>query len=162
MTKEPKSKILILFIAILFLANVVTLYLLFNDKHRPRSHGDERKAYTASFLRDSVGFSDSQVVQYDSLSSRHRQSVKNIFEEMGNRRESTFKILAAENFSDSAIEANAVSLSAHQKDIELNLLNHIKDIRSLCTINQLAAFDAGFYKVIARRPDQKRDTKNKK
>ncbi|MEO7263901.1 MAG: hypothetical protein ABIW38_03265 [Ferruginibacter sp.] len=161
MRREPKSKMLILFIAILFVANMVTLYLLFANKPVMKERTD-RKANTIAFLRDSVGFDSSQLVLYDSLSSRHKRGVKIIFEDMGRRREITFKTLATVGFSDSAIATNAASLSEQQKDIEVTMLHHLKDIRSLCTPAQLVAFDAGFYKLIARRSESKKDSKKEK
>lgn len=160
-TREPKSKMLIIFIAILFIANMITLYMLFS--HKPGMKGRlDRSANTIAFLKDSVGFNEQQLVEYDSLSSRHRRDVKNIFEEMGQRRESTFKDLATADFSDSGIAANAALLSEQQKDIEITMLHHIKNIRNLCSPAQLAAFDAGFYKNIVRRPEQKKGPRKEK
>ncbi|MEO6405592.1 MAG: hypothetical protein ABIY51_08680 [Ferruginibacter sp.] len=150
---------LILLIAILFIANMVTLYMLFS--HKPGMKHPDKRAGTIAFLKDSVGFDKAQLVRYDSISNQHRRSVKNIFDDMGQRRENTFKQLATASFSDSAIRANAVALSEQQKDIEVTMLHHIKDIRDICTPSQLSAFDAGFYKYIARRPDTKRDPKKK-
>lgn len=160
-TREPKSKTLIIIIAIMFIANMITLYILFANKPVMRDRQD-RRAGTIAFLKDSVGFNESQLIEYDSLSSRHRRGVKNIFDEMGQRRENAFKELASTGFSDSAISSKASLLSEQQKDIEVTMLHHIKDIRNLCTPSQLAAFDAGFYKNIVRRSEQKKGSKKEK
>ncbi len=161
MKREPKSKMLIILIAILFIANMITLYILFANKPEMKERPDKRAAAMA-FLKDSVGFNEKQLVEYDSLSSRHRRSVKSIFDEMGQRRENTFKDLAKADFSDSAIAGKAALLSEQQKDIEVTILHHIKDIRNLCNPEQLAAFDAGYYKNIVRRPEQKKGPRKEK
>jgi hypothetical protein len=161
MTREPKSKMLIIIIAILFVANMITLYILFANKPVMKERQD-RRAGTIAFLKDSVGFNENQLVEYDSLNNRHRRAVKNIFDEMGQQRENTFKDLATANFNDSAIAAKAALLSEQQKDIEVTMLHHIKDIRNLCTPSQLAVFDAGFYKNIVRRPEQKKGSRKEK
>lgn len=149
-TTEPKSKILVIIISILLIANIVTLYMLMNNKGSAKDRPD-RHAATRLFLKDKVGFNADQLTMYDSISVQHRREVKEIYDQMGQQREKSFKELAESSFNDSAIGINAAGLSMQQKDIEIKMLHHIKDVRNICTPAQLPAFDSGFYKLIARR-----------
>jgi len=154
MNNQPKNKILIIIIGILLIANLATLSFFFLNKggHKKGDRPD-RKEYITSYLKKDVDFSDSQLALFDSLVKKNRTEVRSIFDDMSASRESVFKQLAAQSFSDTAIENAASELSVKQKNVEVRMLQHMKDIRNICTPSQLPAFDSGFYKIIGRKGD---------
>jgi len=57
-----------------------------------------------------------------------------------------FKELAAANFSDSAMNTIASQSATAQKAMELQMFNHLRNIRLLCTPETLPKFDSIFGK----------------
>lgn len=152
MNKQPGNKILIIVIGILLATNIVLLCLfLFN---KPEKKPD-RKAVMGAYLKSEIGFSDQQMVQFDTIKAQHRRQVKALFEEIKARKGNSFKALVAENFSDSAIIRAAADAAQKQQGVELVMLRHLKDIRNLCTAEQQKKFDTGFYKVMMRPREDK-------
>ncbi|MDO9374510.1 MAG: hypothetical protein V4725_01185 [Bacteroidota bacterium] len=151
-----KSKVLLLIIAILVIANIAMLSFVLGKKDAPRqSNRPDRKAYIAAFLKDDVGFDQEQLQQFDTLSSRHRKNMGLMFDTIRNNKTDQFRQLVMGSFTDSAINAIADQSITHQKAMEMRMLNHIRNVRLLCKPGQLAKFDSGFGKILARRNDKK-------
>jgi periplasmic protein CpxP/Spy len=153
-TAKNKSKAFLLIIAILLIANI-SLLAFFLQKRESNDYGTraDRKAFISNFLKKEIGFNQSQLLQYDTLSNRHREKMSTFFENMKNNKNEQFKQLVTSNFSDTTINKLAEQSTVSQKIMEVQLFNHIKSIRSLCTQGQLPAFDSLFSKVFNRRGD---------
>lgn len=162
MNTQPKNKILVIIICILLIANLTILYFLFNKEDHKKSQRSGRKENITSFLKKEVGFNERQLALFDSLAKENRAEVRTIFDEMASTRESAFKHLARQSFSDSAIKFTASELSNRQKKVEERMLQHLKIIRNICTPGQLPVFDSGFYKIIGRKGDVNSGKKIKK
>lgn len=163
-TQQNKSKVLITIIGILLLANIalVSFFLLKKDgrKHDKRM---DRKTVIGNFLKKEIGFNDAQMQQYDSLSTGHSKYMKTMFETSRNTKDKQFKELTAANFSDSVMNSIADQSAATQKAFELQMFNHLKQVRALCTSGQLPKFDSLFVKVLNKRGgERKRISKEKK
>ena len=74
-----------------------------------------------------------------------------MFESHRASKDKQFKELAAGNFSDSVINRVADQSAGSQKIMELQMFNHLKNIRMLCTPEQLPKFDSLFVKILNRR-----------
>lgn len=158
MNTQPQNKTLIIIIAILLIANIVTLSLLLMNKNgQSRSGRMDRRAQVAAFLKNEVGFKEDQLNRYDTLSKIHKAEMKSSFDEMTADREVIFKQLATRSYSDSAIETAANAMADQQKGFEIKMLHHLKEIRSMCTPAQQQVFDTGFYKIISKRGDGRKD-----
>ncbi len=163
MNKENRSKVLLLIIGILVVANISMLVFFLQEKepaHKPNSRQD-RKAYISAFLKNEIGFDTVQLVQYDTLSSMHRKKMGGMFDKLKSNKASQFKQLVAGNFTDSTMNALADSSATTQKAIEIVMFNHLKNIRKLCTPAQEPLFDSLFVKVLSRRNDAKKKSDNK-
>ncbi len=149
---QNRSKVFVAIIVLLVIVNIalVSFFLLKKDGGRHYKHED-RKAMIARFLKNEIGFSSAQLQQYDTLSSRHRDNIKSMFDSLRSSKDKQFKELAAENFSDSTMNIVADRSAATQKAMELRMFNHLKKIRLLCTPEQLPKFDSLFGKVLNRR-----------
>lgn len=156
-TQQNKSKVLISIIGILLLANIVlvSFFLLKKDgrKHDKRM---DRKTVIGNFLKKEIGFNDAQMQQYDSMSTGHSKYMKTMFETSRNSKDKQFKELTSANFSDSVMNSIADLSAASQKALELQMFNHLKQVRALCTAVQLPKFDSLFVKVLNKRGGDKR------
>lgn len=152
MEKQNSNKVLISIIAILLISNIAILtFFLMKKDGRHMEKRPDRKVMIADFLKKEIGFSEAQLQQYDTLSDRHRENMKKMFEGLHSSKDKQFKQLTAGDFSDSIINHVADQSAASQKTMELQMFNHLKKIRMLCTPEQLPKFDSLFVKVLNRR-----------
>ncbi len=154
MSTQSKSKILLIIIGILLIANIalVSFYVL-NRPAAKKMVRSDRTAAVSTFLQHEVGFNQQQLTQYDSLSRQHRALIKPLFNKVRMEKENEFKQLTSDNFSDSSIENTAVLFSTKQKEIEIAMFKYFKNIRNICTPQQQPKFDSLFYKVFNKRND---------
>lgn len=157
MSTTSKNKMLLVAVVILLLTNIGMILFFLNHRggEKGRSHGSREEVMTG-FLQKDIGFSKSQMEQYDTLSKAHRDKVKAIFDEVRSNKEQQFKLLAAQNFDDSAIHTIAAQSAEKQKVIEEQMFTHLKEVRKICTPDQLPKFDSLFYKVWDRRGESRK------
>ena len=147
-TENRSNKIFIIVIALLLIANIGTLTLLLTaDK---KNDYDDRRNSMRNYLKNEIGFSDAQLVAFDTVKSNHRAEVKPMFDEMRARKQLNLRNIGAQNFSDSAIFNAAAYAATQQEKLEMKMLSQLKVIRNLCTPQQRAIFDTGFYKIMSR------------
>ncbi len=157
MNTPPKSKILLIIIGILLMSNLILLF--FYISNRPvagKNPWGDRKAMTAAFLKNDIGFSAAQLQQYDSLSNLHRKQMKDVFEESKKNKETDFRQVTSNNFSGPAMDTAITKSAQRQAGIEKMMFLYFKDIRALCTATQLPAFDSLFYKAMNKRNDPRK------
>ena len=149
---QNKNKIFVSIIIMLMITNIalVSFFLLKKDGGRRDKHED-RKAMIANFLKSEIGFSTEQLQRYDTLSNNHRDNIKKMFDSLRSSKDKQFKQLAAGNFTDSVMNSVASQSAVSQKMMELQMFNHLKRIRLLCTVAQLPKFDSLFVKVLNKR-----------
>ena len=153
MNTQSKSKIVIIVIGSLLAANIILLSVfLINKQDGKRS---DRKSPMSAYLQNEIGFSDEQMAEFETIKIEHRSQVKELFDKIRNNKELAFKELGTKSFSDSAIINAATYAATQQKELEINMLKHIKDIRNICTPPQKAKFDNGFYKIMNRGRESK-------
>ncbi len=148
-----KYKILILLIVVLLLANMVTLYFLMSDKRR--KNGGRNEVFT-EYLKKDIGFVDTQMKDYDSLLTQHRKAMKLDFSKTDSLRRYALKSLAENQFTDSAILRSVENNAIFFKDMQIQMLQHLRAIRSICTAEQQKIFDTSFYKVIFKSKKNKK------
>lgn len=157
MNTQPNNKRLLIIIGILLLANLVLVsFLILNKPVAKRPMRGDRKAMITSFLQKEIGFNQQQLQQYDSLNEHHRTKIKAMFDEARSDKENEFKQLAINNFSDSSIINTAAIFAGKQKEIEIVMFKHFKEIRTLCTPQQQPKFDSLFYKMLNRRNEDRK------
>ena len=160
---QNKSKIFLTIIGILLVANIVLVsFFLLKKDGGDREKRPDRKAMIANFLKTEIGFSAVQLQQYDTLSDNHRESIKGMFDSLKSSKDKQFKQLEAGNFSDSVINMVADQSAVSQKIMELNMFNHLKNVRLLCKPEQLPKFDSLFVKILNRRGGEGRKNKSDK
>lgn len=152
MTTEPKNKILLIIIGVLLITNIVLVsFLLINKPFSKKGMQGDRSIMIAAFLQNEIGFNQQQLKQYDSINVPNRTKVKAMFDTLKSYKENEFKQLAINDFSDTAIFKTANIISTKQKEIEIVLYKHYKEIRNICSPEQLQKFDSLFYKILNRK-----------
>lgn len=153
MSTTSKNKILLITVVVLLLTNIAMLFLFLNKGPEKRGPHGGKEAMMTEFLKKEVGFTAQQLQQYDTLSKQHRENLKATFDEMRNSKSQQLRELGSKAFSDSAIILAAARSSDMQKQMEVKMLMHFKEIRNLCTPEQQPKFDSLFYKVWDRKGD---------
>ena len=158
--KENRSKVYLLIIAILLVTNIALLSFLFFKKGNNKFNGKrpDRATMISGFLKTEIGFDNTQLAQYDTLSARHKADMKKMFDNLRSSKDKQFKQLATGNFSDSVMISVANQSAANQKLVELQMFTHLKDIRQLCKPGQLAAFDSLFARILNKNVTRKKSS----
>ena len=162
--KENRAKAYLSIIAILLVANIAMVYffLMKKDDHKQEKQRPDRRTMIGNFLKTEIGFDTVQLQQYDTLSIKHKEGMKNMFDSLKSSKDKQFKKLTAANFSDSVMIAVAEQSAVNQKTMELQMFNHLKNVRMLCKPEQLPTFDSLFVKVLNRRSGEGRGEGRKK
>ena len=146
-TNHTSNRIFIIIIALLLIANIATLAMLLSNKS---GHREDHKSVMRGYLKNEIGFSDLQMLRFDSIKKLQHQQSKDIFEAMKLKKRENLKQLGMQGFSDSAVNAAADGAAVEQRKAEFQFLHHLKNVRNLCTPAQQAVFDTGFYKVMTK------------
>jgi hypothetical protein len=162
--KQNRSKVFLAIIGILLVANIALVSFFLIKKDGPkREKKPEWKTIISGFLKNEIGFDTVQLNKYYSLSDRHKENMKKMMDSLRTPKDKQFDELAAANFSDSAMNTMAGQSATAQKAMELQMFNHLKNIRLLCTPAQLPKFDSLFGKVFSKKGgDGKKKTPEKK
>jgi periplasmic protein CpxP/Spy len=162
MSTQTKSKLYILIIGLLLVTNIGMLFFFMGDKRDNNGRNNKPKndpsAMMKNFLKKDVGFNDQQIQQYDTLSKRHREKMKEQFDSLKTNKEEQFKELGSKGFNDSVIFEMANRSSEKQKLMELQMLNYFATVRKICTPEQQPKFDSLFYKIWSKKkkPEDKK------
>lgn len=153
MSTQTKSKLYLLIIGILLITNIAMLFFFLDKKDNSKkpNRGNDKSAMMKEFLKTDVGFTDQQLLQYDTLSKQNRERMKADMEAMKSAKEEQFKELGSKGFSDSAIVAASIKSGSNQKQVEEKMLNYFVSVRKLCTAEQLPKFDSLFYKMWSKK-----------
>jgi hypothetical protein len=158
MSTQTKSKLYLLVIGILAIANIALLYFLLNGNHKPSKKKGGWAAHDAaarSFLQNDIGFNQQQLVQFDTLVKQHREKMKSIMDINKKEKEKQFKQLGNLAFADSAI-VNAVKINAqNQSNIDMQLFEYLKNLREICTADQLTKYDTSYFKMWNKNQNKK-------
>jgi len=108
------------------------------------------------YLKKDLGFSDAQLLSYDSLEEVHWQGMKPLFDTLRKEKEKRIRYIANFGFEDSAIITAVAKTAVKQQLVETNMLMHVKNIRNLCTPAQKTMYDTSIYKMFVRRAPEKK------
>jgi periplasmic protein CpxP/Spy len=147
-----KNKILTFLVGILLLTNIALVAFFVARKHTPekqRGRGGDRSAVMREFLKDSVGFNEQQLAQYDKLRQQNRETLRPLFEDLGNAKLQFYRFVSQPG-PDSARLAAASLIGEKQKALDMAFFNHFEEIRALCTPAQQPGFDKVMQQIIRR------------
>jgi len=161
---SSRNKVLLFLIGILLLTNIflVIFFVVKRPDDKPRP-GRDRSAWVRDYLKDSVGFNEQQLSQYDQLRQQNRENMRPLFEDLGNAKLKFYELVSQPG-SDSANQAAATLIGEKQKALDIAFFNHFRQVRGLCTPEQLPKYDAQVQRIIQRMvaPPHRGDRKQKK
>jgi periplasmic protein CpxP/Spy len=139
-----KNKSLIFIITALLLINILVVgyFLWFKKPHRPVESRQKGHKGIATALQNEVGFNEQQVAQYRELKEKQWTAIKPMFSDLCRVKDSLFRLLSNENTNDSVINKAADVIARQQKAVDIQVFNHFKQIRTLCTPEQLPKYDS--------------------
>ena len=155
MNQLSRNKILLSILAILLITNIVMLVLFLKMKPHPQE--TKRLGFTEK-LKNQVGFSAQQMAVFEPKKKVFWASVRERFDEIKKTKEDFYKYMYDPSVPDSALEAKADLIGKQQRDLDLFVIRHFKEIRTLCTPDQLPKYDSLLPPLIERmtaRPERK-------
>ena len=151
MFTNTKSRALVAIIIFLLLSNIAILaFFLFYSDGRKSSHGKEDRNAISLFLQKEIGFNQQQMDDYQKLRTAHMQSVKPLFDDIRLAKESFYDLLYINNIADSTINKAVGVIGEKQMALDVQMFNHFKNVRNLCTPQELPKFDTLFKKVVEK------------
>lgn len=151
MNDTKKYKALVSIIIFLLITNfAMLLFFIILDKPADKRAKDRTENGMYNSLQQDVGFSKDQLDQYQSLRTIQRKNVRPLFDKVRQSKMDFYGLLYVQDVSDSAVAAEADSIAQTQKELDLQMFNHFKKIRNICTPDQLPKFDSTIKKVIIR------------
>ena len=145
------KKSLLIVIFLLLIIDVVILFFFVSKNKPENAHQHDRKEgglYT--MLKDEAKFSDEQIAQYQILREEQFTKVKPLFSKIRKSKDSFYSLLYLDTIPDSTINALSDSIALDQKAVDLQMFTYFRNIRSLCTEEQLPKFDSSIRKVVMR------------
>ena len=155
MNQLSRNKVLLTIIAILLITNIVMLVLFL--RMRPHVQEPKKLGFTEK-LKNQVGFTQEQMAVFEPKKKVFWSRVREKFDEIKKTKEDFYKYMYDPSVPDSVIEAKAEVIGKQQKDLDLFVIRHFKDIRTLCTPEQLPKYDSLLPPLIERmtaRPERK-------
>ena len=155
MNQLSRNKVLLTIIAILLVANIVMVVLFLSMK--PHVQEPKKLGFTEK-LKNQVGFSAQQMAVFEPKKKVFWTSVRQRFDEIKKTKEDFYKYMYDPSVPDSVLQAKADVIGQQQKALDLYVIRHFKDIRTLCTPEQLPKYDSLLPPLIVRmtaRPERK-------
>ncbi|MEO8416280.1 MAG: hypothetical protein ABI472_21645 [Ginsengibacter sp.] len=163
MNSITKNKSLVSIIIFLLITNIVMLvfFLELNKPVQKNSHGRDQNGMSG-MLQKEVGFSKDQVDKYLSLRKEQLDSVHSLFDGVRKAKMDFYNLIYTPLVSDSTVNNAADIIAQRQKILDLQMFNHFKTVRNICTPDQLQKFDSTIKKVFIRMTGRAgHDQKNK-
>lgn len=165
MTYIRNNKILVFIIGVLLLSNVALLYFYLRKpcslKEPPNK---SMREYLTERLRNEVGFNDSQIAKYQELSTKHKEAMKPLFNDIYMAKDSFYKMLSQPETPDSVLKADLDNIGARQEAIDQRIFRHFYMLRQVCTSEQQPKYDSVIQDVIKNiiKPKKGSDKNRKK
>lgn len=139
-----KNRVLVTIIAILLMANIAMLVFLISGMRKPEIAPVEKEKTdysTVSFLQTKVGFDQNQVNQLKQLKEEHYLKINPLFEDMRKTKDQLF-LLIKDSLSGERLDSLTTLIGDKQKNLDLQVFRMMREVRNLCTPQQLLKFDS--------------------
>lgn len=152
MATDPgkRYKALIFIILFLLATNIAMLILLMSENSPRKRDHDSTQNRLSIILKNDVGFSETQLQQYQAFRNAQQQNVKPLFENIRKTKQAFYDQLPLNEISDSALNESASRIGEIQKQIDLQMFTYFKNIRNICTPAQLPKYDSAIKQVVIR------------
>jgi periplasmic protein CpxP/Spy len=148
MDRVSRSKILLIIIGILLLANVGLLLYAFGPQRRaPEKH---QGLGVTALLRDKIGFDQNQMKSFEEYKKDHFARIRPMMDDIAATKQTFYRHLHEENPVDSLMNLELQMIGEKQKELDMQIFQHFRRVRGLCTENQRPAFDSLFPQIIKK------------
>jgi len=151
MDSITKNKALVSIIIFLLITNITMLvfFLVLNKPPQKEVRTHDQNGMSG-LLQKEVGFSKDQVDTYQSLRKDQMDTVHVLFDELRKSKMDFYNLIYSSQVSDSSLNKAADKIADRQKALDLQMFNHFKKVRNICTPDQLQKFDSTLKKVLIR------------
>ena len=151
MDAVTKNRSLVSIIIFLLISNItILIFFLCLSDGRKGFHGKEDRNIVSVFLQKEIGFNKQQMDEYQKLRATHMQSVKPLFDDIRSAKESFYNLLYINNVADSTVNKAAAVIGEKQMVLDMQMFSLFKNVRNLCTPQELPKFDSLFKKVVEK------------
>jgi len=150
MTPEKKIRSLIFIIAFLLVTNIVMLLFFIFSKPCTPAERPKDENLVATFLKNEIAFDNQQMDLYQKVRKNDFDKARPSFEELRFAKNSFYQNIHKDDVPDSVIKNSAAVIGKKQIAVDMLMLKHFKNVRNLCTAQQLPKFDSLFKNVIAK------------
>ena len=91
-----------------------------------------------------------QMDEYQKLRATNMQSIKPLFNDIRSAKENFYNLLYVNNLTDSSVNKAADVIGEKQMVLDMHMFSHFKNVRNLCTPEELPKFDSLFKKVVEK------------
>ncbi|HTE28124.1 Spy/CpxP family protein refolding chaperone [Flavitalea sp.] len=164
MNSSSRSRRLIVIIIILLLTNIAILAFFLSPKlGRGNNPGGSKPGYgMAETLKREVGLDTQQVSELNQLREEHWKKMKPLFEDLQNTKNEFYLLLKSPETPDSVVNSAASQIGQKQKLIDLQVFQHFRNSRLVCTPEQRPKYDSLVQIIIKRMSGSSRGSNNRK
>lgn len=141
-----RKKLLYAFLIILVIANASLLFMIIN---KPSKKGGSQKE---NFLTQELNFTEEQKERFLFLDREHRHQMMQMDGELKELRKELFNSFDKENFSPDSL---AVRMGEIETEKHQEIFAFFKQVRKICTPDQVSKFDEIIGKALQRRGPRK-------
>ena len=151
MFTNTKNRALVSIIIVLLISNIaILIFFLCYSNGRKNAHGREDRNAVSVFLQKEIGFNKQQMDEYQKLRATNMQSIKPLFNDIRSAKENFYNLLYVNNLTDSSVNKAADVIGEKQMVLDMHMFSHFKNVRNLCTPEELPKFDSLFKKVVEK------------
>ena len=155
MNYGSRNKILLTIIAVLLIANVVMLVLYF--RMNQHSEAPKRPGFSER-LKKEVGFTPEQMSVYEPKRQVFWDSLRKQYADIKRTKEEFYRYMYETATPDSILNIKAEAIGEQQKHLDLFVIRYFKEVRKMCTPEQLPKYDSLLPYIVERmtaRPQRK-------
>jgi len=164
MNSSSRSRSLVVIIIILLITNIAILaFFLWPKSPASKNTGAPKPGYgMAETLKREVGLDSQQVVQLNHLREEHWKKMKPLFQELQQSKNDFYLLLKSPETPDSTITKAAARIGEKQRVIDLQVFQHFKNARLVCTPAQRPKYDSLVQIIIKRMSASARGQNNRR
>lgn len=130
-----KTKFLYTVLGLLIISNLILAYFVFEIRSH-RIHPEKPR----DIIIERLQFDAHQIIKYDEYIKIQRKTVRDLKSEIRDLKSDLYSQLNT-NQNDSTIDSIMTAIGEMQQELERSHYNHFRDIKSICTKEQLPLFD---------------------
>lgn len=146
MNNISRNRVLLTIIGVLLITNLVVVIIFFNHRCPEQPH---QPGFTER-LKKEVAFTPGQMKIFEPKKKVFWSEMHQRLDQMKKTKEDFYRQLYDPSIPDSVINAKAQVIGDEQKEIDVHVLRHFKDLRTLCTPEQLPKFDSLLPMIVQR------------